>query len=356
MIWKPKEKELSLDQAIVLAKRELAPYWLGSEPLIAAFEKDSQLMAVPLSEKIQKKSWMLFLVDPTDFGTELALSQAKRWVQRYGSPQFAFLLVVVPSYEFQKNPDTLPALLDRLQAGFPAVLDHSRSLSEAFQVSEFPSVVLLEKGQKVSQSLARGDLSELELELQNHLRKSDPGLALPPLSAPLSGVLRDSGRWELGFSPSFGSGAEFPDPGFEDQANGTRRGTFTFAQSHANSSFWIEGSWTQTPQGIRTQDPHARIQFISPGSQVALIAASEASNSSPMIRIAVEVHGVSSFDAVAGEDLKMDDSGEFHLRITKPMKYHMLRHLRPGRRKVTLHFSQLQGQAVTLYGLRFAEG
>ena len=36
MVWKKKEKLLSPEEAIAQAKRELAPFWFNSEPLLAA--------------------------------------------------------------------------------------------------------------------------------------------------------------------------------------------------------------------------------------------------------------------------------------------------------------------------------
>ena len=38
MAWKRKEKKLTPDEAIALAKKELAPFWIGSEPLFAAIK------------------------------------------------------------------------------------------------------------------------------------------------------------------------------------------------------------------------------------------------------------------------------------------------------------------------------
>ena len=57
MAWKPKEKQLTPEEAIAQARKELAPYWLNSEPLLAAVRGDDQKITVhPLAKDFESKA------------------------------------------------------------------------------------------------------------------------------------------------------------------------------------------------------------------------------------------------------------------------------------------------------------
>jgi transposase len=63
MVWKKKEKPLSPEEAIAQAKRELAPFWFNSEPLLAAIKTEAGASALPLTSDFVDRPW-LFTFSP----------------------------------------------------------------------------------------------------------------------------------------------------------------------------------------------------------------------------------------------------------------------------------------------------
>src|SRR5690606_27299132 len=112
MSWKKKEKELSEQEAIDLAKKELSPFWFGTSPQIAGVKINDQYSVLPLDPEFNEKSWVVFLLDPTTFSGESALELAKVWQQRYLSNQLHTLIIMTPTYEFLTQIETIDNWLE----------------------------------------------------------------------------------------------------------------------------------------------------------------------------------------------------------------------------------------------------
>src|SRR5581483_9150852 len=96
MVWKPKEKELTPEEAVAAAKKELAPFWHGSPPLLAGVLSPQGVTAHPLDPAFGAKSWLLFFLDPTDAAGESAFSYARELHRRYHQHNVGCLLVFRP--------------------------------------------------------------------------------------------------------------------------------------------------------------------------------------------------------------------------------------------------------------------
>jgi hypothetical protein len=363
MIWKPKEKELTPEEAVVIAKKELAPFWFGSPPLLAGIEHDGLPLIIPLSKDFFKKSWMIFLIDPTDFEGESALVYAKEWFRRYHLNNLGFILVLVPSYEYLRRPQSIQKLMEKQQMSFPLVLDSQGALAQALNATKFPKIVLLSKGQILQSHDGEEAFSEIENRLQKFLRSLDRGLPLLPLFFPKTEAVKDVARYEFGYQPKMGAPMMvFPEPGFVTGDDNIRRAKFVVPKtegddqdSEISEKFIISGEWLQYPEGIVTADATAYIQLMSPAAKVSLIAAPAGKPGLEPPRIGVDVGGLAVYDAISGEDVKMEDSGETQVRIVKPNLYHILVGLPKKQRKVILRFPNAKRSPVAIYGLRFGE-
>lgn len=362
MIWKPKEKELTPEEAVAIAKKELAPFWFGSTPLLAGIEQEGASLVVPLSKDFFKKAWIIFLIDPTDFEGENAILFAKEWYRRYHLNSLGFVLVLVPSYDYLKRPESIQKLIEKQQIIFPLVLDAERALASALNATKLPKIVVLDKGKVIQAHDGEESFSEIEDRLQKFLRSTDPGLALLPLFFPKTGGVLNVGRYEFGYKTKMGIPLmDFPAPGFAVGEDGIRRARFVDANSgsiehdEGSDKFIISGDWQQYPEGIATSDPTAYIQFLSPAQKVSLVAAPAGKVGLDPPRITVDVGGVSVYDAISGEDVKMDDNGETQVRVVKPLLYHLLVGLPKEQRKVGLRFPTAKRSPIALYGIRFGE-
>src|SRR6185437_7718455 len=117
MGWKKKEKPLTPEEAIVQAKKELAPFWFGSEPLLAAIRTESGASVFPLNPNFVKTPWLFSFVDPTEYAGERAIVVTREWHHRYSPHQMGFILVFRAPEAFVRSA---PDLLRKFQIQFPA--------------------------------------------------------------------------------------------------------------------------------------------------------------------------------------------------------------------------------------------
>jgi hypothetical protein len=362
MIWKPKEKELTPEEAVTLAKKELTPFWFGSPPLLAGIQQEGQSLIVPLSKDFTKEAWIIFLIDPTAFEGENAMVHAKEWHRRYHLNNLGFIIVLVPSYEYLRRPDSIQKLIERQDISFPLVLDAESGLAHALNATQLPKIVLLNKGRVVDSRDEKEAFSVIELRLQKFLRSMDLGLPLLPLFFPVTTGVVDVDRYEFGYKPKVGvSLMVFPAPGFVAGDDGILRAKFvdrrsknTDEKDESAEKFIIIGEWQQYPEGIATSDPNAYIEFISPAKRVSLVAAPAGKVGQDPPRINVDVGGMAVYEAISGEDLRVEDSGETQVRVVKALLYHILMGL-PPRQRVGLRFPNAQRSPIALLGMRFGE-
>src|SRR5690349_8284099 len=93
MVWKPKEKELSRDEAIELARKELAPHWVGGPPLLAAVRAGNQATVVPLDPGFHKQAWLIYFIDLTDYHRTRVLEHIQKFQHRYGDFTLRTLMI-----------------------------------------------------------------------------------------------------------------------------------------------------------------------------------------------------------------------------------------------------------------------
>ena len=235
--------------------------------------------------KFTKKGWMIFFIDPTDFEGENAIAYAKEWYRRYHLNNLGFILVLVPSYDFLRQPAAIHKLIEKQQISFPVVLDAQGELAHAMNATHLPKIVLLDGGQVIQAYECKEAFSDIENRLQKFLRTKDRGLPLLPLYTPKVVGIQNVDRYEFGYMPRMGASTmAFPAPGFVAGEDGIRRAKFVNKSSAEGDGdgtenisnpekFVISGEWQQYPEGIVTSDPTSSIRLISPAQRVSLIAA-----------------------------------------------------------------------------------
>lgn len=382
MIWKPKEKELTPEEAIHLAKEELRPLWFNSEPRIAGIRTEGKSVLLPLDSEFSKNPWVIIVIDPADFSGERALIYAAEWYQRYRVLQLGVLVILQARYVFSKSSESIREFIDRRQPQFPVALDSEGILSEAFCVSKLPKFLLLQGNRIVSECEGGAGLDDLENQIQMILRMNDPGLPLLPIFKMTNSGANDFRNRELGYgAPNYAPGSElksepntepnteldkqgsrvfFSSPGFEriqgfeaSSEDPTRKANFQSDQIK-NSKFneiYLFGEWIQEEERIITHDPKAVLSFTEPGSNVALVAEC-LSRSQSFSTLWVEVDGAPVYEEISGEDLDLTDAGGSEVRIMKPRLYFILRGMTGATKEITLRFPNAGQAPVALYGIR----
>ena len=131
--WKKKERPLTPEEAIAGAKRDLAPFWYNSEPLLAAVRTEAGASVLPLNSNFVQKAWTYVFVDPTEFAGERALQTAREWHRRYSSHGMGFLIVFRAPLPFAKGAADY---LKQFQIQSPGMFDLDGRCSP--RLSEFP--------------------------------------------------------------------------------------------------------------------------------------------------------------------------------------------------------------------------
>jgi hypothetical protein len=323
MAWKPKEKQLSPEEAIEMARRDLAPFWFGSPPLLAGVRgEDGRASVHALDPGFERRAWMLLFADLTAYAGETLLQFAREWTRRYSPYDLGLTLVVRPSYSFISSAKALPPLLRKSSEAFPIVVDHEGLILDAFGgAAGLPRAKLLQQRKILFENSGSQWFEGTELALQKFLRSADPGLPLSPAFEPQGDLPLDVSQLELGAR---------------------------FKQTAAK----LSGKITQEPDRVVIADPHAEIRFDSPSARVSLVGAS-ASASHEIAHVRVELNRDPVFDAAAAPDLSFGDDGGSEVKVGDARLYHVLQALPDKARAVTLKFPNADRVPVALYGIRF---
>ncbi len=345
MVWKPKEKALTQEEAVELARQELAPHWVGCSPVLAGVRlPDGRLTVLPLDPEFAKRSWLIFMLDPTLLTGDTLLHYAREWERRFAAQNLHFLLFMNPIFEFLKNHDAIKPLLKKHDIKFPYLIDPDGLLFEALaQLShksgakDFLPRVLLIHNKSILFSHGPGEWNlRSESAVHEFLRSFDPGLPL---------------------APKFDAGGGYP---FTSEC-------LYFGKKHGPAQFdsktiIFKGKWERELERIYTSDPQASIEFTSPCSRVSIVAqAVNLENSqAPVLAgentwMGIALEGEPVFEAAAGEDLRMEDDGTSGLRLERPRIYRALTQLSAATRRVTLRFPIANRMGAAIYSVQFSD-
>ncbi|MBY0470002.1 hypothetical protein K2X30_02465 [bacterium] len=353
MAWKPKDKQLTEEEAINLAKVELSKYWHGTSPLLSAVPDEFGSASIfPLDKTFFDHTWIIFFINPTDFSGETTLHYAREIYRRYQSKKVNLLLVIRPQYPFYLERPIVENFLRKMQIPFYAVVDVDNLLAKSFKISEYPTVIYHDGKQIVY----RGDgitwIENGELILQKYLRQTDPGLPLLNPFSPGSVCHKDVYTMEFGY----GKGVTFPSPGFHEEGGFLKADfpAFTRQDMMAVGALQISGKWIQDEHKIITHDPNAVMAFRTPTSYFSVVAQCPIIVTDPM-KISIESNNKPVPDLFGGEDFRYDDNGLSYISIFGPRLYYGLIKLPGKERQLTLRFPSADTAPVCLYGFRFSE-
>ncbi|HUP58655.1 MAG TPA: hypothetical protein VM598_14445 [Bdellovibrionota bacterium] len=352
MVWKPKEKELTLEEAIEQARRELSPFWLGCAPMLAANRgEDGKLSVFPLTKEFSEVPRVFLFVDPTQPGSEYLLQFGREWGRRYQAHGCGFLAALRTPYSVASQAPEFQEFARRTSLGFPIVLDRDGLLADALAGPKLPAVVLLHEGKTVFVATNWTEPEAIELKLQEYFRRKDPGLPLRPPYRRDATVPSETISLELGL----GRGHAFPAPKFRPGTGGFHAARFegeVRAEKLPPGTFQIRGSWLQDGDRILTSDPESAISFHASRANVAIVAQC-VSKISGHGRITVELEGRPIFEIFAGSALQMEEDGQSRVQVGALQLYPILRALPPESRSVCLRFTGAKEFPLAIHGLRF---
>ena len=341
MGWKKKEKELTLEQALQLAKKDLAPFWLGSSPLFTAFEQDGAVKLFPLDEKLFRGRWIFFFLDATSFTFEETITIIENYRGQYESLGVQFLCIFQPPYQPLADPKTLELLLEETNLRRPWVIDHDGFIHKVYEVGRLPAAIFSEDRKVLVRSDSLETLPQFENELQRLLRKDDPGL---PLLEPFSTsniLVRDKFRIEFGKKKS-----DMPL---------VRQKEVDDNFIPADDLVYLVGDWDKNEDEMMPSSPNAKIIFAIKNSSALSVFCSAAGTASDRSRVSVELNDAPVFDSASGKDLVTDETGKTVLKILEPKNHLVLSGLSKERHVVQLEFLNPEKVKTKVYGIQISD-
>jgi hypothetical protein len=329
-----KEKSLSIEEAMYIAKTELTPLWFGSLPLIGGVKLGDKTGVYPIEPGFTKSNWIIFFVDSTSLSGEFAIQYAKIWHKRYSQFGLRFMAVFSMPFKRMAENNYLKRLNEKLGFPFPVSLDPDGSVASSFEANEIPSVILWSEGNVVSRGSGESWVKGFESEIQNFLRKNDPGLALARPD-PIQNI------------PPF----ERASVGFgKTQPN-------TFVTNKADfeknpESIFTQGTWTQSEDGIITQDPEAVVKIMIEGTGLSIIAETLAKKSNEAGKVIIEINESPIIDAYAGRNLNYDEEGRSFVYFRDLQVIHICMGVPAGLKQVTFKFPNAKRVQACLCGFR----
>jgi hypothetical protein len=317
---KSKDKEIPLDEALKMIRRELAPFWYGSEPLFAGVNDAAGARLFPIAPQFPDRNYLLLLTDLSCASSNQAISDFQHFLERFAQHELNFVLCLKAAYSFQLSSKYLELASKRGHWKFMVCLDADGAVASALGASAMPFAALIEKGRIIKSSGKPTWSTELEPLIHQILRSNDPGLALPLLYKSSAGSCVDAGGYDFGSTVS---------PDVE-----------------------ISGEWTLKGDLRITKDPKAFIRFRLPGNGLSVIAQSM-DETFASAEILVEVNGQLVREAWTGPDLLRDELAPSTLRVGQPGSLRALEKVTESRAQVTLRFHHAHRTPVGIYGVRF---
>lgn len=332
MVWKPREKEVTREEAIAQAKKDLAPIWFNSQPLLAALNAGGQWQAFPLDPSFEKLNWLVIVKDPTHPSALIDVPLLLEFHKRYGDYGLNILYLQQSHYSYLREREYLDQQFRRGKLPWISVLDQEGRYARSFNApgpvygSETRAVLLAQRQIEIERT-GPDWYRDTEQAIQLLLRKKDPGLPLPPPVDSLDKLRTELARIDFGrYAPAIA-----PSLAFE-----------------MSGAWWVEGD------RLVTNDPHAWLKMKSPSSRLAVYAQA-ISKVSNIARIGIELAGAPAPVSVAGADLKVDDEGGVALRLDEPRLYQAVVDVPPTMRDVTLRFPSADRASIAIYGICFWE-
>ncbi len=171
----------SADFATIQAKQQLKPFWMNSEPLLAAYvDGKGESFLFQLSERFKGKVLLFNFWNSTSPQSLDTLDKTKALLLKYQSAGLELIGVHNSVFDFAARPEILADIVYHSGVTYPVVNDHDFAIWRAFQLRYWPTRVLVSADFKVLYTQVGDEgFDLLEQEVQNALRETFPGLPCP---------------------------------------------------------------------------------------------------------------------------------------------------------------------------------
>lgn len=320
---------LSPEQAMRLAKEQLAPDWHLSKPLAMPVPAAGGAIALAaLDPGFNEGYWVIFLLDPSEFGALDWLRFLGAIAKRYSNLNVRVLAIFESKSKALLDGASVRALIERFSGKFPIHCDRSGYWKKALGLDgESTGAAILHQGKPVA-ALKGHEIARIELIMPPLLRKEDPGL---PLWAPftISHMI-----------PNHAQGIEF----------GTRTGQASGFSGSGAAVSW-EGNWKIEEECLSPQDANCKLIVKTTQPILAIVARSLIAIAT-FASVAVSLDGNFFDESIRDEDVDHDPDGNPRVNIKDAALYRIGRKV-PAGATVVFSFPHPKNQPVGVIALRF---
>lgn len=352
--WKPKEREITAEEAIEIAKREVEPNWFGRIPLFSGVRQSHGVSLLAFEKNFFQEPVLFYFVDPVSFCGETMFLYSREFTKRYQAHGFKVYLIFKATYPFYYDRRFIEFLQRKFNVHFQVIIDADYALADSLNVLDYPACRFIMNNQVLVQTDTDEWRENLEKELQKLLRNKDPGLPLLPLFRPKFNLYEEKGRFEFG--KKMARPSTFPNPGFNIPSKEYDSGKFTDSPQNIefeSGKIYFNGEFMQDEYRIITQDKTATISFLCPGDSFNVVAHS-LKLALETTKLVIELNGRPIEHELKRDELQYDDEGSSVLRMSELQKvYTTAGPIPPHKRKVVIRFPTADKFPIGIYSIRF---
>lgn len=350
----------SFDVALSETKKKLAPYWINSDPLVAAYvDEVGESYFFYLSEELKNNVVLFLFMDPFMPHTLRGLPYVKEWLRRYSGAGLTVIGIFYSRFGFHNLIDHLTTELHRLHVDFPVYLDHDAAMWRALENRYWPRYIIMNHEQKIiGNYIGAGGYQKIETTIQHSLRAISPGLACPRLLKPLN-EFDESPSTNITSSSFFGFSnpdlANQPEERLSEDGNDVVFTTPENAVLDTDGQSYFVGPWlgdknsaftSITPYQKNLFQGDAIVGSTFKARSVYLLCSTRNflnTDVSSAIRVQVTIDGKSIKDSNRGSDVKAEDGKKSFIYVHAPKLFEIAKNFSPN----DLHKVQVHLPAAT---------
>lgn len=253
---------------------------VGSNPLSAALGTRTEMPEfvqiahwLNTEEPLTKKALenRVVLIDFWNYSNWRSLRRIEvlnQWYERYRSEGLVVVGVLTPTYEFEKNPEKLKEIIQRLKIFYPVALDTEKLLINTYNPPSPTSAYLID-GNGSIRKVFTGELDyeQIEKSFQELLHQTNPDYSEPmddKIQVPSFEVYPN---YEMGYKNLFGYGNDIRFISGVTQ-------NYPLPSQLSSGSFYLTGNWSSKEESLEISGTPGSLIVPHTAKNVYMLAAS----------------------------------------------------------------------------------
>lgn len=286
---------MKIDQSTVTAPELYGYHWLNGEPRSIYGLRGSVIL--------------LYFWEYCCIKSIRMLPYVSELLERYRQSGLIVIGIHVPSYAFNRSPESVEPELRSREIDFPVVLDNDRSIAEAYRIEEIPSIILIDGAGNIRLRLSgRGKQNILERHIQQSLYESGnredyplPMEAFRPEEFPGVRCDRETPQILFGYGKGFLGNKE----GFNPES------TYAFEDPgyYLQGRYYLNGIWQSGRNSMTVENREESRGYIVVQYEAREVFGVIGRSGNQAVHLEITQDGVCLTEANRGEDVSITPGG-----------------------------------------------